>query len=46
MATPRIVEAIDLLEESQFGIAAGRPGLAPDEFGLKGLEEATFDGKA
>ena len=44
MTTPRIVEAVDVLEEGQLGIAAGRPRPAPDEFGLEGLEEGLDGG--
>jgi hypothetical protein len=42
MASARIVEAVDVLEEGCVDLPSGVPGVAPDEFGLHRLEEC-FD---
>jgi hypothetical protein len=39
----RIVETVDVFEESNLDLATGLPVATPDEFGLQRLEEA-FDG--
>ncbi len=39
-----VVEAVDILEESNFDPSAGVPVATPDQFGLERFEEA-FDGR-
>jgi hypothetical protein len=39
-----VVEAVDILEESNFDLSAGVPVATPDQFGLERFEEA-FDGR-
>jgi hypothetical protein len=40
----RIVEAVDVLKDRGFGLAAGFPRPAPDQFGLDGFEERVDNG--
>ena len=44
MSPPWIVEAVDVLEEGQFDVAACRPGSSPDHLSLQGLEEGLDGG--
>jgi hypothetical protein len=38
------MEAVDVLKDCGFCLAAGFPGPAPDQFGLDGLEERLDNG--
>jgi hypothetical protein len=44
MPAARVIEAIDVLKDGGFGLAAGFPCSAPDQFGLEGLEERLDNG--
>jgi hypothetical protein len=44
MPAARVIEAVDLLKNGVFGLAAGFPCPAPDQFGLNGLEERLDNG--
>ena len=44
MPAARIIEAVDVLKDAGFGLAAGFPGPAPDQFGLDGFEERLDNG--
>jgi hypothetical protein len=44
MPVARVIEAIAVLEDGGFGLAAGFPRPAPDQFGLDGLEERLDNG--
>ena len=44
MSAARIVEAVDVFEEGDFDLSAGRPVAAPDHFGLEGFEKALDGG--
>lgn len=43
MFAARVVEAVDVSEEGDFGVSAGLPVATPDDFGFERFEEA-FDG--
>src|SRR6185436_43834 len=44
VAASAVVEGLDVLEDGGPGLLAGAPGLAVDQLGLKGGEEALGDG--
>jgi hypothetical protein len=39
MPAARVIEAVDVLKDGGFCLAAGFPGPAPDQFGLDGFGE-------
>jgi hypothetical protein len=39
MPSARVIEAVDVLKDSGFGLAAGFPCPAPNQLGLDGFEE-------
>ena len=43
MATTRVLEAIDVLQDGGFGFPAGFPSVPPDQFSLDGFDEG-FNG--
>jgi hypothetical protein len=44
MPTARIIEAVDVLKDGGFRLAAGFPRPAPDQLRLNGLEERLDNG--
>ena len=44
MPAVRVIEAVDVLKDAGFGLAAGFPIPAPDQLGLDGLEERLDNG--
>ncbi len=44
MPSARVIEAVDVLKDGGFGLAAGLPCPAPDQFGLDGFEERLDNG--
>ena len=44
MPAARIIEAVDVLKDAGFGLAASFPIPAPDQFGLDGFEERLDNG--
>jgi hypothetical protein len=44
MPSARVIEAVDILKDACFSLAAGFPCPAPDQFGLDGLEERLDNG--
>jgi hypothetical protein len=38
MPSARVIEAVDVLKDAGFGLAAGFPCPAPDQLGLDGFE--------
>jgi hypothetical protein len=44
MPSARVIEAVDVLEDAGFGLAAGFPCPAPYQFGLDGFEERLDNG--
>ena len=44
MATARIVEPIDILEDRALGLTARVPTITPDQLSLDGLEERFYHG--
>ena len=44
MPAARVIEAVDVLKDAGFGLAAGFPRPAPDQLGLDGLEERLDNG--
>jgi hypothetical protein len=39
MAVARVIESVDILENSPFGLASCFPKIAPDQLSLDGFEE-------
>ena len=44
MPSARVIEAVDILKDASFGLVAGFPCPAPDQFGLDGFEECLDNG--
>ncbi len=44
MPSTRVIEAVDVLKDASFGLAAGFPGPAPNQLGLDGFEERLDNG--
>jgi hypothetical protein len=44
MPSARVIKAVDVLKDRGFGLAAGFPCPAPDQFGLDGFEERLDNG--
>ncbi len=44
MPSARVIEAVDVLKDGGFGLAAGFPRPAPDQLGLDGFEERLDNG--
>ena len=44
MPSARVIEAVDILKDAGFGLVAGFPCPAPDQFGLDGFEECLDNG--
>lgn len=44
MPAARVIEAVDVLKDAGFGLAAGFPCRAPEQLGLDGLEERLDNG--
>jgi hypothetical protein len=44
MPSARVVEAVDVLKDTSFGLAAGFPCPAPNQLGLDGFEERLDNG--
>ena len=44
MPAARVIEAVDVLKDAGFGLAAGFPRPAPNQLGLDGLEEGLDSG--
>ena len=44
MPSARVIEAVDVLKDASFGLAAGFPGPAPNQLGLDGFEERLDNG--
>ena len=44
MPSARVIEAVDVLKDGGFGLAAGFPCPAPDQLGLDGFEERLDNG--